>query len=166
MVASISAIWIYNTTKAIISGDKAETVARLEHTLIGQRQELESGIEQILQTYVSIANGNLNARVPLAQDHKLWPIAQALNSLLIRLQRASLSERELHRAQHAVTITVKIIQKSSQERQKAHIPFTQTAIDPLIAAIQGKTFAFTRPLLQQKNSQSARSINTHGAYDP
>jgi hypothetical protein len=161
MVAGISAICVYNTTKAISSGDKAEMVAHLEHTLIVQRRELESDVQQILQTYVSVANGNLNARVPLTQDHILWHTARALNSLLVRLQRASLSEKELHRVQQAVTSTVNIIQKSVQERQQARIPFTQTAIDPLIAAIQGKTFAFTKPLLQQNNSRSAGSINPH-----
>ncbi len=162
MVAGISAIWAYNTTKAISNGGQAEMVAaQLEHALTEQRKELESDIQQILQTYVSVANGNLNARVPLTQDHVLWQTARALNSLLVRLQRASLAEKELHRVQHAVTSTVNIIQKSVQQRQKVHIPFTQTAIDPLIAAIQGKTFAFTKPLLQQHDSQSASSINAH-----
>lgn len=158
MVAGISSLWVYNTRKAISSGYK---VAKLEHILIEQRKELEAGIEQILQTHVSVANGNLNARVPLAQDHLLWHVARALNSLLVRLQRTSVSERELHRVEHAVTSTVNIIQKSDQQHQQARIPFTQTAIDPLIASMQGKTFAFTKPLQQQNNAKSTDPMHMH-----
>ena len=161
MVAGISAICIYTTTQAIRRADKAEMVTKLEHTLIEQRKELESDIEQILETHVAIANGNLNARVPIDQDHTLWHTARAVNSLLVRLQRASISEKELQRVEHAVTRTVNIIQKYEQQHQKALIPFTQTAIDPLIAAIQGKTFAFTKPLRQQNRLPLTNPVNTY-----
>jgi hypothetical protein len=136
-------------------------IAKLEHTLVELRKELEAGIEQILQTHVSIANGNLNARVQLTEDHILWDTARALNRLLVRLQRASISERELHRVEQAVTSTVNIIQKSAQQHQQARIPFTQTTIDPLVAAIQGQTFAFTRPLQQQNNLPLTDPSNTY-----
>jgi hypothetical protein len=161
MVAGITSIYMHNTTQAIISGDQAETLAMLEHTLIEQRKELETGIEQILQTHVAVANGNPNVRVPLAQDHMLWQIARAFNNLLVRFQRALVSERELQRVEDAVTSTVNIIQKSAQQRQQVHIPFTHTAIDPLIASIQGKTFAFTRSLRQVNISQSTDPVNVH-----
>jgi hypothetical protein len=160
MVAGISSIWVYNTTKAIRRADKTALVTKLEHKLVEQRKELESGIEQILQTHVSVANGNLNARVPLAQNHMLWQVARVLNSLLIRFQRASTAERELDRVELAVTSTVSVIQKSAQQRQQVRIPCTQTAIDPLIAAMQGRSFAFTRPLRQHNNSPSTDPINT------
>ncbi len=169
MVAGISSICIYTTTQAIRRADKAEMVTKLEHTLIEQRKELESDIEQILETHVAIANGNLNARVPIAQDHTLWHTARAVNSLLVRLQRASISEKELHRVEHAVTRTVNIIQKCDQQHQKARIPFTQTAIDPLIAAVQGKTFAFTKPLRQQNHLPLTDPVNTYttnGIFSP
>lgn len=145
---------------------KAAMVATLEHRLAEQGEELESGIDQILQTHVSAANGNLNARVSLAQNHTLWHVARALNSLLVHHQRVSISERELQRIEHAVTSTVRIIHRSTQQRQQAHIPFTHTAIDPLITAIQGKTFAFTRPLRQQNNSLSADPISAHTVGGP
>jgi hypothetical protein len=161
MVAGISSIWVYNTTQAISSGDKAETVATLEHMLAEQCKELETGTEQILQAHVAVANGNLNARVLLSQDHMLWRIACALNNLLVRFQRVSLSERELHHVEDAVTSTVNIIQKSAQQRQQVHLPFTHTAIDPLIASIQGKTFAFTRPLWRVNISQSTDPVDMH-----
>lgn len=160
LIAGISAIWVNNTTKAIRHANKAEIVSKLEHTLAEQREELEYSIRQILQTHVSVANGNLNARVPLTQNSILWPIARALNGLLVRFQRASIAERELYRVEHAITSTVSIIQKSTQ-RQQAHIPFTQTAIDLLLAAMQGKTFAFTRPLRQQSKTPSTDPINTY-----
>ena len=136
-------------------------VAILEHTLVEQRKELEAGIEQILQTHVAVANGNLNARAPLAQDHMLWHIARALNNLLVRLQRASQAERELQRVEHAVTHTVNHIEHCDKHHQQAHILFTQTAIDPLLAAIQGKTFAFTCSPAQQNNWQSTDPVNVY-----
>jgi hypothetical protein len=160
MVAGISSIWVYNTTKAIRHADKTALVTKLEYKLVEQRKELESGIEQILQTHVSVANGNLNTRVPLAQNHVLWQVARVLNSLLVRFQRASMAERELHHVELAITSTVGVIQKSAQQRQQVRIPFTQTAIDPLIAAMQGRSFAFTRPLRQHNNSLSTDPINT------
>lgn len=160
LIAGISAIWVNHTTKAIRSANKAEIVSKLEHTLVEQREELESSIQQILQTHVSVANGNLNARVPLTQNSMLWQIARALNSLLVRFQRASIAERELYRVEHAITSTVSIIQKSTQHQQ-AHIPFTQTAIDPLIVAMQDKTFAFRRPLRQESKTPLADPIHTY-----
>ena len=161
VVAGVSLIWLYNTTQAISRADLAEMIATLEHTLVEQRKELEAGIEQILQTHVAVANGNLNARAPLAQDHVLWHIARALNNLLVRLQRASQAERELYRVEQAVTNTVNSIQHSDQQHQPARILFTQTAIDPLLAAIQGKTFAFTHSPTQQNNSQSTDPVNIY-----
>jgi hypothetical protein len=161
IVAGVSLILVHNTTQAISRADKAEMVTTLEHTLVEQRRELESGIEQILQTHVAVANGNLNARAPLAQDHVLWHIARALNNLLVRLQRALQAEKELHCVEQAVTNTVSSIQNSDQQHQPARILFTHTAIDPLLAAIQGKTFVFTHPPAQQNNSRSTDPVNMH-----
>ncbi|GCF09455.1 hypothetical protein [Dictyobacter arantiisoli] len=152
IVAGVSYIWVSSTTKAIARADRAEMVATLEHVLGDQKRELEEGIEHILQTHVAIANGNLNARAPLTQDNALWQIARALNTLLVRFQRAVQAERELQRVEQAVASCVYTTQKAEQEHQLPRLPFTQTAIDPLIAALQGKTLSYTQiPTSQQNN---------------
>ncbi|GCE30765.1 hypothetical protein KDA_62490 [Dictyobacter alpinus] len=151
IVAGVSYVWVKSTTKAIARADRAEMVATLEHALGDQKRELEEGIEKILQTHVAIANGNLNARAPLTQDNSLWQIARALNTLLVRLQRAVLAEKELQRVERAVYSSVRAVQTAEQQRLSPRIPFTQTAIDPLIASLQGKTLAYTRSPISQSN---------------
>jgi len=150
IVAAVSFLWVSSATKAIMRADRAEMVGRLEHALVGQKRALEEGVAQILQTHVEVANGNLNARAPLNQDNALWQIARALNVLLVRLQRAAIAERDLHRVEQSVTQCVSIIQHAEEEQQLPRLPFTHTVIDPLIAALQGKTLAYTQaPFLQR-----------------
>jgi hypothetical protein len=145
LVAFVSFLWVKGAVKALDRADRAEMVARLEHEISDQRRELEEGIEQILQTHVAVANGNLNARAPLNQSNALWQIARALNTLLVRLQRASQAEKDLQRVEYAVASSVQMIQKAEQMKQLPSIPFTQTAIDPLIVALQGKTISYIQP---------------------
>jgi hypothetical protein len=156
IVAAVSFLWVSSATKAIMRADRAEMVIRLEHALVGQKRALEEGVAQILQTHVEVANGNLNARAPLNQDNALWQIARALNVLLVRLQRAAIGERDLHRVEQAVTQCVSIIQHAEEEQQLPRLPFTHTAIDPLIAALQGKTLAYTQaPFIQRSQATKA-----------
>jgi hypothetical protein len=157
LVASVCWLWVHSATQAIRRADRAEMVAKLEHELSEQKRELEAGIQQILQTHVEVANGNLKARAPLTQDHMLWQIARALNNLLVRLQRSSQAEGRLLQVEKAVNVTVQTIQYAEQMNQKPHIALTQTEIDPLIAALQGKTVASV-PLVQ--HSPSSGTLHT------
>lgn len=72
-------------------------IVTLQQAIAQQKQELESGIEQILQTHVQVSNGDFSTRAPLTQDHLLWQIAYSLNNLLARLQSLSHAEVELQR---------------------------------------------------------------------
>ncbi len=151
LVAGVSYLWVTNTNKAIARADKVEMIAKLEHALVDQQRQLQEGIEEILQTHVQVANGNLNARAPLSQAHVLWQLARALNTLLVRLQRAVMAEKELQRTQNAVAVSVGIIQEADNCQEKPKLMYTKTSIDPLIAALQGKTIASTPPIrLQQR----------------
>ncbi|GLV54747.1 hypothetical protein KDH_15940 [Dictyobacter sp. S3.2.2.5] len=152
IVAGVSYVWVKSTTKAIARADRAEMVAKLEHALGDQKRELEEGIEQILQTHVAVANGHYNARAPLTQDNALWQIARALNTLLVRLQRAVLAEKELQRVEQAVSASVRAVQHAELQHRSPRLAFTQTAIDPLIAVLQGKTLAYTQSPLSQKET--------------
>jgi hypothetical protein len=144
MVACVPWLWVRSATNAIKRADRAEMIAKLEHELAEQRQALEEGIQQILQTHVAIANGHLDARAPLNQEHVLWQLARALNTLLVRFQRASYAERELQRVMQAVNRTVQSIQNAEQRGEIPRISFTQVnEIDPLIAALQGKSIGYS-----------------------
>ena len=72
-----------------------EEIMALQAAITKQKQELEDGIQQILETHVHVANGDFTTRAPLTQDHLLWQIAYSLNNLLARLQRLSQAEAEL-----------------------------------------------------------------------
>jgi len=158
LVAFVCWLWVRSASQAIKRADRAEMIAKLEHELSEQKRELEVGIQQILQTHVEVANGNLRARAPLNQDNVLWQIAKALNNLLVRLQRAYEAEIRLQRVEKAVHATVQAIQYAERTNQMPHISLTQTEIDPLIAALQGKTVGHT-PTAQQPSPapDSARS---------
>jgi methyl-accepting chemotaxis protein len=74
-----------------------EEIMALQQAITKQKQELEDGIQQILETHIQAANGDFSTRAPLTQDHLLWQIAHSLNNLLARLQRLSQAEAELQK---------------------------------------------------------------------
>lgn len=139
LVAGVAFILSSTMANAIRRAGRAEMIARLEHEMAEQKQDLEAGIQQILQAHVEVSNGNLHARAPLSQNNILWQIASALNNLLVRYQRAVRSERELQRAEQAVIYYVNCIQQAEQRQQAPVLPLSQTAVDPLIVALQNKT---------------------------
>ncbi|HTK06861.1 MAG TPA: hypothetical protein VL485_06825 [Ktedonobacteraceae bacterium] len=148
LVAAISYLWVTSAHRAAIRADRAEMVANLEHALGEQKRRLEEGVEQILQTHVAIANGNLGARAPLTQDTMLWQIARALNTLLVRFQRASMAEKELRHIQQAITDTTQSIQQAEERHQQPSLIMTQSALDSLIVTLHGKTIIGVQPSAQ------------------
>ena len=158
LVAFVSYLWVKGTMQAITRADRTERIVQLEHELTEQKQKLEEGIRQLLQTHVAVANGNLETRAPLTQDNVLWQIARALNPLLTRLQRASQAEKQLQRVIHAVSATVCVIQQAEQMNQMPCISLTRTEIDPLIIALQGKTLAYAPPPFMQQSSKARYTI--------
>jgi hypothetical protein len=163
IIAGVTYVWVYSTSKAIVRADRAEMVASLEHALVKQKLDLEWGIEQILQTHVAIANGNLNARAPLTQNNVLWQIARALNTLLARLQRAAMAEKELQHMRQAIYFSVDAIQRAEQQNQLPSLNFTHTAIDPLIVALQGKTLSYVQPPFIQRNNAGNALANPNSS---
>lgn len=97
VVAVVTYLWVRNAQDAILRADRAEVIAQLEHAIASQKRELDYGIQQLLQTMVQAANGDMSVRSPLAQGHVLWQVAVSLNTLLSRLQRSSQSDYELQR---------------------------------------------------------------------
>ena len=91
LVAVFAFLWTNSANKAIARADRAHVIAELEHqiatqmkTMGAEKQLLEQSIHQILAVHVQVANGDLNARVPLSRDNVLWSLAGSLNTLLSR----------------------------------------------------------------------------------
>jgi hypothetical protein len=112
VVSMVAYIWVQSTTRAIARADRAEEIAKLEHDLAlqsrevaRQKQLLEASIQAIIETHARVANGDLNARVPLAQNNVLWQISGSLNNLLTRMQGLRRDSLELasmrYELQHA-----------------------------------------------------------------
>ena len=110
VIATIMAfLWKRSMTRALKRADRAEAIARLEHDLAGQghilaeqKQQLEDGIQQIIDIQMRVAQGDLNVRIPLDDAHILWQLAGLLNTLLARYQQARHAEEELQRTRLAV----------------------------------------------------------------
>ncbi len=156
LVAVVAYLWSRNTTQAIMRADRAEMVASLEHALAEQKHELELGIQQIMQTHISVANGDLNARTPLTQENVLWHVANSLNTLLARFQRASLAQQDLERVGNAVTSTTEAVQEVSQRLSLQPLPPTKTVIDPLLISFNALMFSLNQQLVSQQQRQNVK----------
>src|SRR2546429_546513 len=97
IVLVVEGSFVFRPTAQKLQQTIADIVA-LQQAIAQQKQELESGIELILQTHVQVANGDFTTRAPLTQDHLLWQVGHSLNNLLARLQRLNQAEAELQRA--------------------------------------------------------------------
>ncbi len=97
IVAVVTYLWVRSALRAIARADRAEEVAELQRREAEHAQQLEIGIQQLLQTQVRAANGDLTARANLSQDNVLWQVGLSLNLLLTRLQKAGRAEYENQR---------------------------------------------------------------------
>ena len=88
IVAVVTYLWVRSALRAIARADRAEEVAELKRRDAERTHQLEMGIQQLLQTQVRAANGDLMARANLGQDNVLWQVGVSLNMLLTRLQKA------------------------------------------------------------------------------
>jgi hypothetical protein len=92
LVLWIMAWW---TQISVRQANRATELARLEHYMndvaqdkLKEKQLLDQSIAAIVQVHMAIANGNLDARVPLSNENTLIQIAGPLNNLLGRYQQA------------------------------------------------------------------------------
>jgi hypothetical protein len=104
LTAAALYLWARSTEQALKRADRAEEIAALEkrenerqQRELEQKRKFDAGVQQILQTLVAAANGDLKIRAPLGQDHMLWQISVALNNLIARLQSSTLGERALQK---------------------------------------------------------------------
>lgn len=138
IVAFVTYLWVTSAQQAVKRADRAEVIAALERREVERQQEelalkqqLEEGIQQILQTHVQVSNGNFSARVPLNQANILWRISYSLNNVLSRLQSLNHAEQELQRAKAE---TARLTEAIHQARlgHPFRLERTGTHLDPLI----------------------------------
>jgi len=178
IVAIVTYLWVSSANKAIQRADRAEEIAALERREIElqqreieQKQQLDTGIQQILQTHVQVANGNFTARAPLGRENILWQIAYSLNNLLARLQsygqmaghyqqlqeenyrlygalqNTSAAQHELQRTKEAATRLVDLLKQSRDGRISPATLKSGTIIDAV--AIQLNNTSDSMPTAQQ-----------------
>lgn len=97
IVAVVTYLWVRSALRAIARADRAEEIAGLRQREAERTHQLETGIQQLLQTQVRAANGDLTVRANLSQDNLLWKVGVSLNMLLTRLHK---SGREASRAEY------------------------------------------------------------------
>ena len=183
IVAIVTYLWVSSANKAIQRADRAEEIAALEQREIElqqreieQKQQLDTGIQQILQTHVQVANGNFTARAPLGRENVLWQIAYSLNNLLARLQsygqmanhyqqlqeenyrlnnalqHNSSAQRELQRTQEAASRLIDLLRQSKDGRISSSALKSGTVIDAV--ATQLGTSVDSMPTWEQGKTVS------------
>jgi hypothetical protein len=135
-------LWVRNAIHAIKRANNAEELAarerqiqELQQAKLQQKEELEKGIELILQTHVQVSNGNFQARAPLSQDSQLWQIAHSLNNFIGRMQKYSQLETELKLSREIITHLTREVQEAQKMRRPVRISSTNTFLDPFLQAL-------------------------------
>jgi len=152
--AGISFLWVSSLQRALRERDQAEEVARLERDLseqteemARQKEQLEQSINMILQTQMRVANGDLNARVPLTSDNVLWSVAGTLNNMITRMQRAQGAEEQLERTKSSAGWLISILRNRKAGQPSSRYTRTGTVIDPIAIEL------FSATELQQQSAQ-------------
>jgi hypothetical protein len=124
--------------RAILRADRAEIIADLErrevdrqYEEIQQKQQIEEGVQIIIETMNEAAKGKLGVRAPLPKDNILWRVAQTLNTLLARLQALRQNQDELARTRE---IAQQFALCVAQKKPFPLPQWTKTPLDPVIMA--------------------------------
>lgn len=146
IVAFVTYLWVTSAQQAVKRADRAEVIAELERRELERqqqeitlKQQLDDGIQQILQTHVQVSNGNFSARAPLNQENVLWRISYSLNNLLARLQSLNYAEQELQRAKAETARLVEAVHRAKLG-QPVRLERTGTHLDPLILELLNSSF--------------------------
>jgi len=147
IVSIVAYIWVRGARLAILRADRAEEIAALERRElerqqleIEQKQQLDTGIQQLIQTHVEVANGNFAARAPLMEENILWQVAYSLNNLLARLQSYQLFNVQQRRNQEALNYLIWAVQRAKKEGEPLRMQQTGTPVDALIIELTSLRF--------------------------
>ena len=155
IVSIVAYIWVRGARLAILRADRAEEIAAFERRElerqqleIEQKQQLDTGIQQLIQTHVEVANGNFAARAPLLKENVLWQVAYSLNNLLARLQSYRLLNVQQRRNQEALNYLIQAVQRAKKEGEPLRVQQTGTPVDALIIELASLHLAILPPCAQ------------------
>lgn len=164
LVAVVIYLWVRSAMQAIERADRAEVIAILEHdmaqqehAIAQQKRQLDHSVKEIVAVHTRVANGDINARVPLTHDNVLWEVAGSLNNLLSRFQRALQNEQKMHelegrlqwakrveyeaeRTRVEIEKQINLVQQARYLRRPVRFKPTRTIIDPLLAEMNEASF--------------------------
>jgi hypothetical protein len=144
IIAGVAYLWVRSATRAITRADRAEMVAKLEHTLAEERAhfeqakvQLEQSIQQLVKTHADAMNGQMVAKISYPPEARiLWPLIGVINSLWVRLQHTHQTEHDLQQLKQAIASYAAILHKSMlAPQQPLPIYQTRTELDGLIFAV-------------------------------
>jgi uncharacterized coiled-coil protein SlyX len=161
VVAVVTYLWVRSYTQAIMRADRAEVIAKLEHMVASQKEEveeekrqLELGIQQLIVVHTQAINGHINQRIPLPEAKVLWPLAVSLNNLFARLRGSYRAEYELQRMNKAIEYLAHVLNNAEITQEPVLIKQTGTALDPVLLQLDGKSIRATK-LRHDKQSGSS-----------
>lgn len=106
ILAIFAFILVRSADLAILHLDRAEEIANLERKEIERQQQeielknqLDQGIQQILQSLQAFSNGKFDTQVPVSQENVLFRVAYSLNTLFARIRSLKRLETELQQMQ-------------------------------------------------------------------
>lgn len=144
-VMLISLFWVNTMFRESERANRAEEINRLtkalakhEQHIIEEKRQLEQSIQLIIDVHTQVANGNLNARVPLDSGNVLWGIAGSLNTLLARLQNLQRNAQSQQLTEQAIKQLILDIRQAKARRIPLPSRRTGTPLDPLIAELTGE----------------------------
>lgn len=150
MIAGVAYLWVRSANNAVRRADKAEMIAKLEHTIAEERasaeqarKELEESIELLVKLHTEAMNKQTIAKIPYPQEAKmLWPLIGVLNSLWVRLQHTNQAEYELLHLKQAIAMyTEQLHQATLAPPQAIPVYQTRTEIDALMLAARNVQYA-------------------------
>jgi len=150
-VAVVTYVIMRNLLNTIRRADRAEEIAQLRQELVQQAQfradeqeQLAEGIATIAQIHARIANGDMNARVPLNADNVLWQVAIPLNNLLNRLQSTHEKADQFDRINAALYEIQQRMEYARRRGQPVQFPRTGTPLDTILLEYQRNAVSSSR----------------------
>ncbi len=151
IVAVVTYVIMRNLLNTIRRADRAEEIAQLRQELVQQAQfradeqeQLAEGIATIAQIHARIANGDMNARVPLNADNVLWQVAIPLNNLLNRLQSTHEKADQFDRINAALYEIQQRMEYARRRGQPVQFPRTGTPLDTILLEYQRNAVSSSR----------------------
>jgi hypothetical protein len=131
-------------------------LAERDHIAAEEKLRLDAAILQIEEIHRKVANGDLDARVSLAESAALSSLAGKLNILLTRYQKAAQAETNLNWILQELGRYIHAIRRSKQSDQPLFLERGGTPVDQLIIETRGYRLNQYDPEGKQLSSLSNR----------